>query len=471
MKKMIMAGLLAASMLTNVYAASVTHVVEEGQTLAAIAQEYGTTVDKLRELNALEGDTIVVGQELVVKEDDSEGVESKENTDEGKTTGGNDTTSETLKGNTNGEEKGTPEDTTKVEATELPSEIQGVWNYVNDKGTVVRQIQITSNEVKDLTNKVNYSVTGFVKKDNPTGKPTYEISWDVAKFEKDYGKKAESKGNMVIDSIDEGSIKFDNVVYVKDKESKESKEPKEKESKVIGSELPKLLQGKWASKDGVKVQLTTKLIKNLSEGKEYTITSIKASNADKYTQYEVSWDVEKFQKDYNVKVPGPQAITIKHYKEGHITLNGELFVKVVTDATPSKEVDLAKLRKNIINDTDITKEQLDKITDAQLTKLLSEQKGGVPETKELARILKAWYPKVFGVTDGKGKGKEAPKVNVGKDGKKVVIDSNGKKSVLPTTGERSNGILMGLAVIVLIGGVAVLYMDNKKKNKKDGLKH
>lgn len=42
------------------------HVVESGQTLYAIAQQYGTTVERLRALNELEGSQIAVGQELRV---------------------------------------------------------------------------------------------------------------------------------------------------------------------------------------------------------------------------------------------------------------------------------------------------------------------------------------------------------------------------------------------------------------------
>jgi LysM repeat protein len=45
-----------------------THVVQQGETLFAIARRYGTTVDALRRLNALRGDALAVGQRLTVAE-------------------------------------------------------------------------------------------------------------------------------------------------------------------------------------------------------------------------------------------------------------------------------------------------------------------------------------------------------------------------------------------------------------------
>ncbi len=42
------------------------HVVQQGETLFAIAQQYGTTVDALRQRNSLRSDALTIGQQLVV---------------------------------------------------------------------------------------------------------------------------------------------------------------------------------------------------------------------------------------------------------------------------------------------------------------------------------------------------------------------------------------------------------------------
>ena len=49
-------------------AAQTVHVVESGETLFRISRTYGLTVDRLRELNGLEGDQIAVGQRLRVSD-------------------------------------------------------------------------------------------------------------------------------------------------------------------------------------------------------------------------------------------------------------------------------------------------------------------------------------------------------------------------------------------------------------------
>ncbi len=47
------------------------HVVAAGESLELLARRYGTSVDALRELNALEGDRILVGQELTIEPTDA----------------------------------------------------------------------------------------------------------------------------------------------------------------------------------------------------------------------------------------------------------------------------------------------------------------------------------------------------------------------------------------------------------------
>ncbi|MCM8815205.1 MAG: LysM peptidoglycan-binding domain-containing protein [Candidatus Omnitrophica bacterium] len=42
------------------------HTVKKGETLNIIAKKYGTTTQKLREINKLNGDTITIGQKLVI---------------------------------------------------------------------------------------------------------------------------------------------------------------------------------------------------------------------------------------------------------------------------------------------------------------------------------------------------------------------------------------------------------------------
>lgn len=46
---------------------SVTHTVKSGETLSKIASKYGTTVEKIKKLNGMTGDTIHVGQKIKVK--------------------------------------------------------------------------------------------------------------------------------------------------------------------------------------------------------------------------------------------------------------------------------------------------------------------------------------------------------------------------------------------------------------------
>lgn len=62
---------LAAALLVGGGAAAQTpriHVVEAGETLFRISRTYGLTVDRLRELNGIEGDTIEIGQRLRVSD-------------------------------------------------------------------------------------------------------------------------------------------------------------------------------------------------------------------------------------------------------------------------------------------------------------------------------------------------------------------------------------------------------------------
>jgi LysM repeat protein len=46
----------------------VTHVVQAGDTLWDLANEYGVTVEQITELNSLSGTNLRIGQELVIRE-------------------------------------------------------------------------------------------------------------------------------------------------------------------------------------------------------------------------------------------------------------------------------------------------------------------------------------------------------------------------------------------------------------------
>jgi flagellum-specific peptidoglycan hydrolase FlgJ/LysM repeat protein len=48
-------------------AQKITHVVQKGESLYGIAQKYGVTVDKIKELNNLETNNLNIGQELIIK--------------------------------------------------------------------------------------------------------------------------------------------------------------------------------------------------------------------------------------------------------------------------------------------------------------------------------------------------------------------------------------------------------------------
>lgn len=48
-------------------AQKITHVVQKGETLYGIARKYGVPIDKIKELNKLESNSLNVGQELIIK--------------------------------------------------------------------------------------------------------------------------------------------------------------------------------------------------------------------------------------------------------------------------------------------------------------------------------------------------------------------------------------------------------------------